>query len=217
MGKIPFLTREQKIILDEVAHNDFLRERFYFTGGTALSLAYLKHRYSEDLDFFSERDFDDNIVTAILTKWSRKHKFTYVSEFVEVVLICTLRFDKAILKIDFGHYPYQKLEKGGEYRGLYLDSMFDIAANKVHAITRRAQVKDFVDLYFLLQKYSVWDLIEAVRIKFNSKLEPLILASDLLTVDDFDQLPRMTIPLTLHEMKRFFRLQAQKLGHKVTI
>ena len=32
--------------------------KFYLTGGTALSRFYLNHRYSEDLDFFTNRDTD---------------------------------------------------------------------------------------------------------------------------------------------------------------
>lgn len=31
-----------------------LRDSFFLTGGTALSAFYLQHRYSEDLDFFTE-------------------------------------------------------------------------------------------------------------------------------------------------------------------
>ncbi len=31
-------------------------DRFYLTGGTALGRHYLKHRYSDDLDFFVNRE-----------------------------------------------------------------------------------------------------------------------------------------------------------------
>ncbi len=49
MGKIQFISREQKIILDEIDKEEYLSSNFYFTGGTALSSFYLHHRYSDDL------------------------------------------------------------------------------------------------------------------------------------------------------------------------
>ncbi len=39
-------------ILSEADHH------FYLTGGTALSRQYLHHRYSDDLDFFLNREND---------------------------------------------------------------------------------------------------------------------------------------------------------------
>ena len=57
MGQVSFLNKEQKSILDGLKENQLIRSNFYFTGGTALSEFYLQHRYSEDLDFFSENIF----------------------------------------------------------------------------------------------------------------------------------------------------------------
>lgn len=42
----------QDKILQIVGDNN---EKFYLTGGTALSRVYLNHRYSDDLDFFVNR------------------------------------------------------------------------------------------------------------------------------------------------------------------
>jgi len=57
MGNIQILTARQKKVLSFVKENPYLTDRFYFTGGTALSYYYLHHRLSEDLDFFSEKEF----------------------------------------------------------------------------------------------------------------------------------------------------------------
>ena len=54
MGKVQIITKNQKIILDEIKNNSWVKENFYLSGGTALSAFYLQHRYSDDLDFFSE-------------------------------------------------------------------------------------------------------------------------------------------------------------------
>ncbi len=215
MGKIPFLTKEQKIILDEIKKNDFLRSQFYFTGGTALSAFYLNHRYSEDIDFFSEKKFDNQIILTLMQQWSRKHSFTFQSRFSQVVYVFNLIFsNKASLKIDFAYYPYKRLQKEAHMDTIQIDSLTDIAVNKLLTISQRDDVKDFVDLYFLLEKFTLWDLIEGVKMKFKMKIEPLLLASDLLKVEDFDYLPKMIKPLSLEELKSFFRQKAKEIGIK---
>ena len=76
MGKIQILTKEQQIILDVVKKSEFLQSNFYFTGGTALSAFYLKHRSSDDLDFFSQERFDQQTIFTLVQDWSREYKST---------------------------------------------------------------------------------------------------------------------------------------------
>lgn len=217
MGKIQVLTKEQQIILDEVKKEPFFNE-FYFTGGTALSAFYLKHRYSEDLDFFTEKQFDGNDLSDIVEKWSRKHNFTFTSEFHQVVYIYMFKFaNSEALKVDFGHYPHKHIKENETVNGLKIDSLTDIAVNKLLTVTQRTTIKDFVDLYFLLQEFTLWDLIEGIRIKFRMEFEPFIIVSDLLKVEDFDYLPRMIKPLTIAELKIFYRKLAKELGKKSVV
>jgi predicted nucleotidyltransferase component of viral defense system len=215
MGKIQLFNREQKIILDEVKKSEFLSSNFYFTGGTALRAFYLQHRYSEDLDFFSLEKIDQQAIFALVENWSKKYNFVFESRFVEVVYIFTLVFkNKARLKLDFSYYPYKHLEKPILIDNIHVDSLTDIAVNKLLTISQRNDVKDFVDLYYLLQQFSLWDLKEGVKIKFNVEIEPLLLASDFLKIEDFTFLPRMIKPLTLNELKSFYREKAKELGKK---
>src|SRR5436190_2938449 len=99
--------------------------------------------------------------------------------------------------------------------GIDVDSLIDIAVNKLLVTQQRTEVKDFVDLYFLLKKFTVWDLIEGVRIKFKVTIDPLIIGSDFLKVESFDYLPKMIKPLSLKELKRFFKEKAKDVGLKV--
>ena len=201
--------------MDEVGHDDFFRSNFYLTGGTALSAFYLQHRYSDDLDFFSPVKLDNQIIFTLISKWSAKHHFTFQSRFVEVVYIFDLVFaNKKSLKVDFAYYPYRRVEKGQSVKGVDIDSLTDIAINKLLVISQRTDVKDFVDLYFLFKKFSFWDLMEGVRIKFRVELEPFLLAADFLKVEDFDYLPKMSVDLTLEELKTFFRQKAKEVGGK---
>lgn len=56
--KLEFLPKKTGKLLTELSNQNlaFLKQ-FYLTGGTALSLL-LEHRESEDLDFFSNKNFD---------------------------------------------------------------------------------------------------------------------------------------------------------------
>lgn len=213
MGQISTLSAEQQRILDQVAQTPFFCDAFYFTGGTALSSLYLHHRESVDLDFFSEQSFNIQTISSLLLDWSSVHSFTFQAEFLNPVYVTWLKFPNGkTLKVDFARYPYRRLEKGTTYQELPVDSLLDIAVNKILTITQRAEVKDFVDLYFLLQQFSVWDLREGVRIKFKRDIEPMVIGSDFLLSEDFTFLPTMHLPLTLDELKAFFREEAKKLG-----
>ena|SRR3989344_5089359 len=217
MGKIPTFNPAQEIILDEIRQSDFLRSQFYFTGGTALSFVYLHHRYSEDLDFFSEHEFGNSEINLIMEKWSQKHKFSFEHRANEVVSIFDLKFpEKSKLKVDFGYYPYKQLSKGIILDGISVDSQKDIAANKIVTVSQRSDVKDFVDLYFILQKLTISELMHWAALKFHREIEPLILASDFLKIDSFNYLPKMIKPLSLDKLKKFFHQQAVKLGAKTT-
>lgn len=216
MEKVSILTSHQQQILDKISKSAFLTSNFYFTGGTVLSEFYLKHRHSEDLDFFSESRFEFDLILREINKWSKELNFTFNRELKEVVDIYILTFrDKDVLKLDFGYYPYPRVEKGVQYQGINVDSQFDIAINKLAAINQRSSVKDFVDLYYLLDTFSIWDLIEGVKVKFRMKLDPWTLGSDLEYVaKDFQSLPKMIKPLTLIELQDFFKEKALKLAKK---
>lgn len=172
MGQIT-LTPKQRSIFNEVKNSDFIKANFYFTGGTALSAVYLHHRLSEDLDFFSEKQFDNLSILNLLTSWGKKYNFKFLLKENEVVKIYLLEFsDREALKVDF------------------------------------------VDLYFLLKEFTIWDLMEGVRIKFRMKADPFLVGINCFKVDTFDVLPTMLVPLELDELKDFYRDLAKKLGMK---
>jgi len=215
MGKIPIISQKQKLILEGIKNSEYLRKRFYFTGGTALSEYYLQHRFSDDLDFFSQEKFDNQIIFSIVSGWKEKYKIDFSSRFVEVVYRFELIFqDKTNVKLDFGYYPYKQVEKGTEKNKIQIDSLRDIATNKLFTINQRTEIKDFVDLYFILrEKYTIWDLIYGIDAKFG-KRDIEIIALDMMKVEDFDHLPNMIKLLKIEELKKFFRNLAVKLGKK---
>jgi predicted nucleotidyltransferase component of viral defense system len=212
MGQNSVLNEKQKIILDEFKADDKLSS-FYFTGGTALSEYYLKHRESEDLDFFTKSDFDPQVILEAVNAWSNKYGFTIKSNFVDPTHIYLLKFkDNDQLRVDFAKYPYSNLKEPENYDGIRVDSFFDISVNKFLTVNQRTEVKDFVDLYYVLEEFNFWQLRDGVLAKFNIEIDPFLMASNYLKVEGFENLPKMYKKLDLVTLKEFFRNQAKKLS-----
>jgi predicted nucleotidyltransferase component of viral defense system len=129
---------------------------FYLTGGTALSRAYLKHRYSDDLDFFinSTDDFDIQVkrsVDALESVFQKKTEVTLTSDtFVRMFI----NDNDASLKLEF---VYDVLFRQGEPIETELfkrtDTIRNILSNKISALSRR-EAKDLVDIIEIAKKYS---------------------------------------------------------------
>ncbi len=191
---------------------------FYLTGGTALSAFYFHHRESEDLDLFSPSPFDEQRIIALTTKIAQKIKAKVLYEKIFDRQTFDLSFARdQKLKVDFAHYPYPSLAKPKSYFNLKIDSLLDIATNKLMLLTQRSNPKDFVDLYFLLKKFSLWDLVYSMEKKFKIKPEPLFLGSQLLMAEEIDVLPVMTKKIKIAELKDFFRKEARTLGKKFVV
>jgi len=216
MGKIGFTALQRKLF--NFVAKSTLAPQFYFTGGTALSVFYLQHRKSDDLDFFSEQDFDNEPILELVKRFSSSINLEY--RFTQIEGTRIFEFvgkGKLLLKVDFNYYPYRRVEEGTKWEGVAIDSLRDIAGNKLLTINQRTDVKDFVDLYFLLKDhFTIWDLLYVIEAKFRMKLDLMMLASDFLKVEEFDFLPKMLVPLTNKELNDFFREQAIMIGKRVT-
>ncbi len=211
------LTPQQSTVLELLASNVFLREKLYFTGGTALSAFYLNHRYSDDLDFFSNEKLDSFQLNAVVQGWADKLHITYTSRQVENTYLFFLKYSNDYeLKVDFAYYPYLNIEELVDVEGLKVNSKKDIAVNKCVTVSQRFDVKDFVDLFYLLKEYSIYELHGLANKKFNRDYDLILLAADLLKVEQFEYLPRMILPLSLGELKEYFVGLAGSLGTRVT-
>lgn len=215
MEKMAVITPEQTLLLEEFKKDPFLSSNFYFTGGTALSFYYLQHRQSIGLDFFSESAFDPQVILEKVNSWRDKFSLSVDYIPIENTHVFNLNFpNKKSVKVDFAIYPYKCIKENKVIDGIKVDSLSDIATNKLLSAVQRSEAKDFVDLFFLLREFTVWDLVEGVKTKFKVKLDPFIVGSDFLKVADFDYLPTMIKPLTLETLKSFFRQKAKDIGGK---
>jgi hypothetical protein len=140
---------------------------FFLVGGTSLALQ-LGHRHSIDLDMFSQHAFDDG---KLLTYLDKNYKF-YLSSFEKNTV---LGFVDDV-KVDFIAHEYELVHPLVETDGVRMASLLDVGAMKLNAISHSGQrQKDFYDMYFLLEKYSLSQLLAAYEKKYprSSPLMPL--------------------------------------------
>ena len=214
MGKT-LLTNDQLVVLDGFRKNQSLSSAFYLTGGTALAEFYLQHRYSDDLDFFTADEF--SIVE--IEKFIENLKFKLNARFVSYKKLYDRRMfifqfeNKPELKVEFSLYPFKQINPPQNFNGFFVDSMEDIATNKLMSIIDRNEPKDFFDLYFLLkEKFNIISLVENVNKKFGFKIDLLTLGSELVKIKYLNfKIIRAIININHKDIKIFFEKQAASL------
>lgn len=195
-----------------------LADFFYLSGGTALAAFYLNHRESEDLDFFSEEEVDPLAVETFLKHNKRRIGFDtleFQSSFNRNLFF--LNFGGDVLKTEFTYFPFPRIEKGKKEGKLQIDSLRDIAVNKLFTISQQIRARDFVDFYFILKdkKLDLGGLIGDVRAKFDANIDAIQLGSQFFRVDEAKDEPRMLVPLDKDKMRLFFREQSGALKKEI--
>lgn len=213
------LTPTQIRVLDWVAGERYFCQRFYFTGGTALAEFYLKHRLSEDLDFFSEEEVDIRVIEQKFQQDAKKLGVQKIdTRNVFGLWTFFLHFTTGEpLKVDFSYYPFTRIERGVRYKTLAVDSPYDIAVNKVHTIAMQSRARDFIDIYFLVKEYNytLQDLLKQAKAKFDWDITAMQLGSQLLSAREATDFPRMLKPIKHKEWRAFFLAEAKRLGKEI--
>lgn len=219
MGKT-ILTPFQQQVLQEFKKTP-LAQKFYLSGGTALAEFYFKHRRSEDLDFFTQKELNlDELKKFInlITKKGQFKKVEFQHGFGLYTFFLTGSKKKETYKIDFGQYPFGPIEKLKNFNGILVETLYDIAVNKAQTIVFRPRLRDFIDLYFILQQKPEWnfqDLLQKSFEKFEMRADPLQIGQNLLEVRNIADMPLMIKKVNLKEVQRFFETQAKKLGKQI--
>src|SRR5690606_27379878 len=116
------------------------------------------------------------------------------------------------MKVDVVNYPYEWLAKPKVENKIQLASIEDIAAMKLNAISGRGSKKDFVDIYFLMKKFSLKEMLNLYNRKYPEGSEFLVIKS-LSYFEDAEkqQMPEMLIPTDWEQIKSDILKQVNKL------
>ena len=184
-----FLLTQQLQALSEL-------EGFHLVGGTALALQ-LGHRNSVDIDLFSQKDFDaDFLMDFIGTKYLFEKKFSRKNTIIGFV---------NSIKVDFIKHSYAYVNPPVREEGITYLSKEDIAAMKLNAISNSGQrLKDFIDMYYLLEYFSVNDMIDFFKIKYptDNPLIPLKAINYFGDIDESIDPPKLLKPISLKQITK---------------
>jgi hypothetical protein len=133
---------------------------FVLVGGTSLALQ-MGHRMSEDIDLFTQNDINQEFIIETLKK--EFGKSLSVSALSHNTINCVI----SDIKIDFLRHGYPYINKVITENNLRLLGLPDIAAMKLNAIAGNGtRVKDFVDVYFLLDRFSIKQMFSFYKKKY---------------------------------------------------
>ncbi len=213
------LSDNQHKLLKIIGNDKKICQYFYLTDGTALAEFYLHHRYSEDLDFFCEEEIDQQIVFAFLKsiqKSSGIKKIDAQQSFNRNLFFLHLK-DGDIIKTEFTYFPFPRIEKKNKIGCLWIDSLLDIAVNKVFTICQKPRSRDFIDLYLILQteKWTIAELVKKAKIKFDWHIDALQLASQFLQAKEVKDYPRMIEKIKPEAWQNFFEDEAKNLKGQI--
>lgn len=159
------------------------KEGFYLAGGTALALQ-IKHRLSIDFDFYNQRGFDSNNLLEKLQNFIEQVTLIQASE-------NTLLVKANGIEVSFFKYPYPLIKPSIVTENLNLASLEDIGAMKLIAIIQRGTYRDFVDLYFIIKKVGLAELLKLAERKYPPFNKYLALQS-LTYFEDAEKEPKGT-------------------------
>ena len=176
-------------------------QQFNLVGGTSLSLQ-IGHRISIDLDLFTFEDYDSQTLIKALESLGEVDILVDKPPFLQV------RLDN--LKMDFLKFPYPLVKEYNEIEGVRLVKLDLIAVMKFLAIARRGVKKDFVDLYFLLEKYSITEIVHIFETRLPH-VDMFHVIKSLTYFDDaeIDVNPKMLIKVSWQTIKKVI---SQKVG-----
>ena len=197
-----------------------LKLPFYLTGGTALSRFYFNYRYSDDLDFFVNKDphFKDyvrlfsgyfetpppgikckiNTERIIITEnYAQFFIFQEDAEMkIDFVNDISLRYDDVVISEKLGR----------------IDSLKNILTNKISALYR-FEIKDYVDIWCISKNYIFnWrDIIKESKRK-EASIDPLEIIN-LFRTFPFEKLDliKWSNPVDYNQLKTDFFIIADDI------
>ena len=198
------------------------KDQFYLAGGTALSEYYLGHRLSFDLDYFTGTEnlilpLSYQVETTCQKKGLSLKVVRRFSTFVEFLV----EKGNESLKVDLAlDSPYRFEPSVLSIEGIYINDYADLRVDKLLAYFGRAEPRDAVDLYFILQKESPEKLLDQAVQKdsgFDNYWFALALNRSENFPDEIDRWPvKMLHPFEPRALKQTFLDWAMKLMDKTS-
>ena len=168
------------------------KKDFYLVGGTAIAL-HIGHRRSIDFDLFTFQEFENGKIKRIISKEARINNIMRDEEGQYTIIVNGVH-------MTFFQYPFLIPAKHWFQRIIKMPDLLTLAAMKAYALGRRAKWKDYVDLYFIMEKYhGASAIVEKAHAlfgkEFNEKLfrEQLTFFQDINYAEQVEYLPGFAV------------------------
>ena len=150
---------EETMEMVHLLMKDDMLKSFYLVGGTSLALRF-GHRKSIDIDLFTTEKFDRLMLE------------NHLREKLDPDWVMQKSHGMAITKgrenIDLWYYPAPIINEPEVIDGVRMLSVEDVACMKVNSIAYGGDCpKDYIDLYYVLEKKSMSDIINAYSRKYS--------------------------------------------------
>ncbi|MBN2761699.1 MAG: nucleotidyl transferase AbiEii/AbiGii toxin family protein [Bacteroidales bacterium] len=195
---------DDQLQLFEKLSSTTLISDFYLAGGTCLALQ-IGHRRSIDFDFFIPDDFDTSTIIGKLTQIGKYQRDNEEKN--------TINGSLNDVRISFFGYKYKIIDDFKIYKNIRLSGLKDIAAMKLEAIAGRGSKKDFIDMFFLMQKFTLAEIFSIHSQKYGTglsnqyhHLKSLVYFADA----EEEAMPVMLKPLRWNDVKTHIILSAKK-------
>ena len=167
--------------------NEPIFDNFRLVGGTALSLQ-IGHRISVDIDLFSDAEYGSINFENIENFLHQKYKYFRKSG-IDIIGFGTSYFvgnnkDDSI-KIDL-YYTDDFVFDPIVFDNIRIASEKEIIAMKLDVILRNGRKKDFWDLHYYLEKYSIKEMISFFRMRYPYNDDFKKIENQLLNFDNAD-------------------------------
>ena len=143
---------KQRDILKKLLEYEEIEQYFFLTGGTALSVFYLHHRISEDLDLFTIKDIRfGEIDYWIKTYYQKRSSMIKASQNFLSYMIEGIKVDfvKDRLSLECKRSRFN-LEQD---HSIMIDVIDNIVSNKLNTMVSRTEPKDYIDFYYIMKMY----------------------------------------------------------------
>ena len=205
-----FLTDKTTSIFKELSDYRYLSD-FTFVGGSAVAY-YLNHRLSDDLDFFSSKEWLPDETNIFIKKISRSRKViianrtqTYLDLFIDGIKVTLFANDWDALKEN----------RVNVTKNIFAAELPLLCAMKINTLSLRAKFRDYYDLYVMnKEKFSIEDMFN-LAVKFVPGITKKIFVMQLTYVDDIEDenivhlYPKYKV--SLNEIQKHFETQAKRI------
>ncbi len=169
------LSKQQQALLPLLKQ---FSQSFVLVGGTAIAL-HLGHRKSIDFDLFTKTKFDSLKIRSIISRKNSIQQTMVDSQYELTILVDGV-------KLTFYQYPFFLSGELQIRDSVSIPALAILAAMKAFALGRRAKWKDYVDLFFIINKLGYEKVISTAKELFANEFNEKLFRSQLSYFKDID-------------------------------